>query len=146
LVYQALTEIGDKVNLYAFSTRDITNLYKLTGLENLGALEPENANADGVAIRGVISDMKTINARDKTLIMISDGRPVGTGSGADPVIDTSVAFGEAESQGIRTVYFNVDNHPSEYFPTLTRNTTYARSLRDVNQLPKVVADYVMEHG
>jgi len=151
LIYQALTEIGDRVELYAFSTEDegrrgITNLYHLTNLENLGGLEPENGNADGVAIRGVTAEMKNLSARDKTLIMISDGKPVATGSGADPVIDTSMAFGETEAQGIRTVYFNVDNHPSHYFSILVKNTTYAQSLRDVEQLPKVISEFVMEYS
>jgi len=146
LVYQSLREIGDEVDLYAFSTDNkTTNLYHLFGLENLGALEPEHANADGVAIRGVVAEMKGIDARDKTLLVISDGKPVATGYKGDPVIDTSMAFGEAEAQGIRTVYFNVDNAPSDYFDTLVRNTTYAQSLKDVEQLPEVVSDFVMEN-
>jgi len=146
LVYQGLTEIGDAVLLYAFSTDNKTNLYQISGLENLGALRPEHGNADGVAIRGVISDIKKYEAKDKTLLMISDGRPVATGSGADPVIDTSMAFMEAENQGIRTVYFNIDNKPAEYFSTLVRNTTYAQSLRDVEQLPYIISDFILGHG
>ena len=146
LIYQALTEIDDRVLLYAFSTSGITNLYQLTGLENLGAVRPEAGNADGVAIRGVVSEMKKEEARDKTLIVITDGKPVATGKGADPVIDTSMAFMEAEAQGIRTVYFNVDNNPSNYFDVLTRNTTYAKSIRDVEQLPFAVSEFVLGHG
>ena len=146
LIYQALTGIGDTVLLYAFATWRETNLYQLTGLENLGAVEPESANADGVAIRGVVAELKKIEARDKTLVVISDGRPVATGAGADPVIDTSMAFMEAEAQGIRTLYFNVDNDPSDYFYILTRNTTFARSIRDTEQLPHGIYEFVIEHG
>ncbi len=145
LITQALQEIGDTVLLYAFSTGDITNLYKLSSLENLGALKPEYANADGVAIRGIISEIKQASVKDSTLIVISDGKPVGSYSQGDPVVDTSMAFMEAESIGIRTVYFNVDNNAPSYFNILTRHTTYARSIRDVKQLPSVISEFVMEH-
>ena len=145
LITRALQEIGDDVLLYAFSTGDITNLYKLSDLENLGALKPEYANADGVAIRGVISEIKQANVKDSTLIVISDGKPVGSYSQGDPVVDTSMAFMEAESLGIRTVYFNVDNNAPSYFNILARHTTYARSIRKVEQLPGIISEFVMEH-
>jgi len=109
-------------------------------------LEPEHANADGVAIRGTIAELKKQAAREKTLIVISDGRPVGTGSGADPVIDTAMAFMEAENQGIRTVYFNIDDNPSEYFDVLTNTTTFAQSLRDLEQLPGIIGDFVVQYS
>lgn len=151
LIYQALTEVEDNVLMYAFSTDfygdKVTYLYPLTGLDNLGALSPENANADGVAIRGVTNELNKIDAKEKTLIVLSDGKPVGTGKSKDgPVIDTAMAFMEAEAQGIRTVYFNVDNEASDYFPLLTRNVTYAVSISKVEQLPHAVGEFVLEHG
>ncbi len=147
LISQGLTAIGDTVLLYAFSTNGRgTTLYPLTSIENLGALRPEHANADGVAIRGVTAELLQHDAKQKTLYVISDGRPVGSGSSGDPVIDTSMAFMEAEASGIRTVYLNVDNHASDYFPILSRHCTFAQSIRDPRQLPFVVESFVTEHG
>jgi len=148
IVYQALTDedVDDRVLLYAFSTGEYTHLYEFTGLENLGALKAENGNADGVAIRGVISEMIKVDAKDKKLIVISDGKPVATGSTGDPVIDTARAFGEAEDHGIRTMYINVDNSASEYFGILTEFCTYARSIRNVNQLPLAIHEAVLKLG
>lgn len=147
IIYRALTEIGDTVNAYAFSSDNKTKLYQLPGLESIGALEPEHANADGVAIRGVVSEMNKISAKDKTLYVISDGKPNDPdyyGEGA--IIDTSMAFMEAENQGIRTVYFNIDNEASEYFATLVKNTTFAQSMGDVEKLPYVVSEFVLQNG
>ncbi|MBS3071770.1 hypothetical protein J4408_02165 [Candidatus Pacearchaeota archaeon] len=147
LIYQALTEIGDTVIPYAFSTDNegTTTLYRLTSLENIGALEPESSNADGIAIRGVVSELSKIDAKEKNLIMISDGRPSASNYHS-PYVDTSMAFGEAEAERIRTIYFNVDNQASDYFSILTRNTTFARSIRDVQQLPMEISNFVLEHA
>jgi hypothetical protein len=151
LMYKSLVAIGDRVRMYAFSTdtwtAKETSLYTLTGLANLGALEPESANADGVAIRGVALELNQSNAMTKNLIVLSDGRPVaGSGQAGDPVIDTSVAFMEAESLGIRTLYFNVDNQASDYFATLSANATYAQSFNSPDKLPSGVGQFVVNYG
>jgi len=149
ILHAALTdeEVGDRVPLYAFSTSSITNLYRLPDIATLGALEPEHANADGVAIRGVISDILPMPAKEKKLIVISDGKPSAYGYGNEQgIIDTAMAFKEAEDQGIMTVYFNIDNAPAEYFARLTRHCTYARSIPDIMELPFAVGDFVMRYG
>jgi len=62
------------------------------------------------------------------------------------VADTAMSFMEAEVQGIRTIYFNVDGCAPDYFAALTRNATFAQSLNTVRKLPRVVSSFIMEHG
>ena len=157
LLHEALTEIGDQVLSYAFSTAgDGTVVYRLDGVDNIGGLRPEAGNADGIAIRAVLTEIMQYDAREMRFIMISDGKPVEYGSmarsrgGEDQknpaVIDTSMAFQEGSSQGVDMIYFNVDNAAPTYFAELTRGTTFARSFSNPEKLPQGIFEYLMEFG
>ncbi len=154
LLHDALTEIGDVVLSYAFSTgrSNGTIVYELDGVDNIGALSPEGGNADGIAIRAVLTKLLQYEAKEMRFIVISDGKPVEYGSMVssaekDPaVVDTSMAFQEGSSQGVDMVYFNVDSNAPKYFHELTKGTTYACSLNKPERLPDEVFEYLMEFG
>lgn len=149
LLYQSLTdeEIGDVVLPFAFSSEGMTTLYPLDGLPQIGAVAPERANADGVAIRGVIRVLKDYEAAEKVLCIIADGKPADHDyMGEEAVLDTSLAMAAAEAEGIRVVYFNVDSKKPDYFHTLTQHAGFARWIPHAGRLHHAVQEYVLLHG
>ncbi len=155
ILYAALTAIGDEVPVYAFTAKRDTTVYELNGIDDIGRLEPEWGNQDGIAIRGVISKLLEKPQIDKKIIVISDGRP----NYNNGIEDTSMAFFEAENRNIKTLYFNIgantemghpylnfDRDDHDYFSKLTKNVTYGASISNSERLPSLIMDYIMNHN
>ncbi len=149
ILYQSLTAIQDNVSMYTWEsdyqcTTD-TRVHALPGLENLGAINPTNANRDGVAIRRVTKHLLDEDAVDRWLIVVADGKPnAHEYEGEYAVKDTAKAIAEAEEKGVRVIYLNVDSEQPDYFAELTGNASYARWFNSVKELPKFSYELVTE--
>ena len=149
ILFQGLSYIGDKVNMYAFESdyRESTDsrLYSIPNLEALGSLTPTNANRDGAVIRRMTKHLMNQEAKDRWMVIVADGRPNAHEYDGDMAReDTAKAIEEAEGQDIRVIYLNGDDERPDYFHRLTRHATYARWFNSVKQLPRFAYDLVTE--
>lgn len=151
LMCEALECLGDKYAIYGFSgmTRLRCDFYKIKGFEEsysattkrrIAGISPKDYTRIGVAIRHSIKILKSIDARIKLLITISDGKPEDWDAykGEYGIEDTRKALIEAKENGIYPFCITIDKEAQSYLPYMFSGNYIF--IDDVKKLPLKITD------
>lgn len=101
-------------------------------------LEPEEDNRDGFSIRVVTRELLRRQAKNKFLLVFTDGEPAAFNYQEDGIVDTNVAVSEAEKQGIEVIgTFLADGEIDPQADAMMQNI-YGRNrllIPDVSEIP-----------
>lgn len=152
LLCEALETLGDHYAIYGFSGRTHTRCavyhikrfdeaYTRTVRERISGIRPQTYTRMGVAIRHLNGKLRTIPARTKLLVTLSDGKPEDYGSyrGRYGIEDTRRALIEARRDGTHAFCITIDREGGDYLPHMYGRAHYA-VIDEVSQLPLKVAD------
>jgi hypothetical protein len=144
VMFKSFVHFCDDVELYAFNSVSSTNVYKFSKVENLSALYPDAANRDGDFIRYITKKFEGCQTDRKIFIMLSDGMPASQNYyGEEALSDTAYAMRACKESGISLIYFNIDSHPSGYYPSLAKESTFSMNFQNPKQLLSICKDMVM---
>lgn len=149
---EALEEIGDTYGIYGFSGhgRHQVELYlvkhfnePLTGTVKgrIGAIEPKRSTRMGTAMRHAVAKMRSVAARSKHVILLSDGFPQDVDYGDDRrsnvygIQDTMMAFQEAARAGVTPFCITVDKAGHDYLKDMCEASRYL-VIDDITALPR----------
>ncbi len=149
---EALDEIGDTYGIYGFSGhgRHRVEFYtvkqfseRLTGVVKgrVGAIEPRRSTRMGTALRHAIAKMRSVAARSKHILLLSDGFPQDLDYGDDRrsnvygIQDTMVAFQEAARAGVTPFCITVDKAGHDYLKLICDASRYL-VIEDITALPR----------
>jgi len=144
---EALAALGDSFGLFGFSgtgrsrvdfliLKDFHEPWPARTRARLNRLRPGQQNRDGAAIRHAAARLKAWPARQRILILLSDGRPDDYDySGAYACADTRTALREARQSGLRTFCLTIDAGAREYLEEMLGATGFC-VLDDVRRLPR----------
>ncbi len=136
LLARAISILGDAFALYGFSGqgRGHVDFYTMKAFEEkynskidrrICNLVAGMQNRDGAAIRHAASKLISEPARTKTLILISDGKPLDEGYQDDYAFaDVGRALHEAKACGIHTFCVTVDRAGGEYLERMYGRVAY----------------------
>jgi nitric oxide reductase activation protein len=83
--------------------------------QRIGSIAPLHQNRDGAAIRHATKKLLARSARNRLLVLISDGKPLDDGYADEYSLeDTKMALREARMKGIDPFCITVDRHADEY--------------------------------
>ncbi|MBM4124213.1 MAG: VWA domain-containing protein [Nitrospira sp.] len=126
LLGEALGAIGDQHAVYGYSGqgRQQVDFVVLKDFDEpagrrigsrIGALAPLNQNRDGAAIRHATHKLLARQARNRLLVLISDGKPLDDGYADEYSLeDTKMALREARKKGIEPFCITVDREADDY--------------------------------
>ena len=146
LLCEALDAVGDQYGLYAYSgqgrasvdfltIKDFDERLGTTTAQRLGALGPRQQNRDGAAIRHAAARLMAREARNRILILLSDGRPLdGDYKDEYSLEDTKAALREARQQGIDPFCVTIDREADSYVRRMYGEVQYA-VIDEVEALP-----------
>lgn len=138
---QALNYLGDDYAIYGFSGygRDRVDMYKVKEFGEpytektkgrIGGIRPQQSTRMGAAIRHAIEKLRGMEARYRTLIMLSDGYPQDSDYGEDrtdenySLLDTRLALEEATRAGVHTYCITVDKAGYDYLKQMCPEDAY----------------------
>lgn len=152
LLCTGLEHLGDRYAVYGFSgmTRKRCELYRIKSLEEpwdrtvqgrISALQPLEYTRMGVFIRHATFLLKTVAARTRLLITLSDGRPEDYDGyrGKTGLEDTRKALIEARQAGLHPFCITVDSEARDYLPHLYGPARFI-VLDSPRSLPEKIAD------
>jgi hypothetical protein len=126
LLCEALDALGDQYAVYGYSGQGRSRVDFLVFKEfdeagrgrataRLGAASPLHQNRDGAAIRHAARKLLARSAKNKVLMLISDGRPLDDGYADEYSLeDTKIALREARMKGIHPFCITVDQAADAY--------------------------------
>ena len=152
LLIHALETIGDTYGIYGFSgygrenvdffvIKDIKEVLSEKVKARIDRVSPLQATRMGPAIRHAVTKLEGLEARDKFLILISDGRPQDRGYSREGVEkqyaihDTRIALIEAKRKGISPFCLTVDREGHDYLRDMCQGMGY-EVLADIHSLPR----------
>lgn len=136
LLCEALDAVGDQYGLYAYSGRGRTNVDFLTikdfddrlgpsTAHRLGGLAPRHQNRDGAAIRHATAKLLTREAKNRILMLLSDGRPLDDHYKDEYSLeDTKTALREARQRGVETFCVTIDRGAESYLRRMYVDARY----------------------
>ncbi|NGZ96429.1 MAG: hypothetical protein CV089_09935 [Nitrospira sp. WS110] len=136
LLCEALEAVGDQYGLYAYSGqgRDMVDFLTVKDFDErlgastahrLGGLTPRHQNRDGAAIRHATTKLLRRDARNRILMLLSDGRPLDDGYKDDYALeDTKMALREARVRGVETFCVTIDREAEHYLGHMYADTRY----------------------
>lgn len=136
MLAKAVDAIGDTFALYGFSGRgkDAVDFYIMKDFDEpysraidhrIAHIEAAIQNRDGAAIRHAAFKLSAQTAKIKTLILISDGKPLDDGyRGSYAMADTKMALREAKQRGIHPYCITVDREGAEYLKGMYGEVAY----------------------
>ncbi len=140
-MYKSFQHFTDDIEVYAFNSWSSTNVYKFPRIENLSALEANDANRDGDFIRYMTGKFENSAVERKLFILLSDGMPSSDNySGKDAIADTAFAMRRCKEKGVSLLYFNIDSSAAEYYKILANESSYSRNFQNPKQLLAVSQD------
>jgi nitric oxide reductase NorD protein len=153
LLCEALERLGDRYAIYGFSgtTRKRCELYRIKEFDEpynaevkarISGIRAQEYTRMGFAIRHLTDLLKTIEARTKVLVTLSDGRPddyFDVYRGQYGIEDTRMALLEARRSGVHPFCITIDREARDYLPHMYGAARYI-ILDDVRQLPFKVSD------
>jgi nitric oxide reductase NorD protein len=152
LLCEALETLGDRYAIYGFSgmTRKRCELYRIKGFDDaydeavkarISGIRPKDYTRMGVTIRHLTKLLNEVEARNKLLITLSDGKPddYDTYRGAYGIEDTRMALIEAKRSGIHPFCITIDTEARDYLPHMYGAVNYA-VIDEVRKLPLKVSD------
>ena len=154
LASEALATLGDPYTMLAFSgagrhgvqvrtikefaDHDVSAVHR-----RIAALVPRDNTRLGAAIRHATSVLGAQAARQRVLLLLSDGQPndVDFYQGAYAIEDSRRALNDARAEGVVPFCLTVEQEERDYLPHLFGRTGY-RVLRRPEQLPSALLDVV----
>lgn len=122
--------LNDRLRIMAFAshTRNRVRTFDVldwnepwrTGRDRLGALEPQGYTRIGPAIRHATADLRAEDARERLMLIVSDGKPTDYDKyeGKYGVSDVRQAVREAEREGIHVHALAVEAIARDYLPAM----------------------------
>jgi hypothetical protein len=149
---EALEEIGDAYGIYGFSGhgRHQVELYVVKHFSEtlsaavkgrVGAIEPKRSTRMGTALRHAVARLRTVGARSRHIILLSDGFPQDLDYGDDRrsnvygIQDTMMAFQEAIRSGVMPFCITVDKAGHDYLKDICDPSRYL-VIEDITALPR----------
>jgi len=149
---EALEEIGDTYAIAGFSGhgRSQVEFYVVKRFAEpltasvkgkIGAIEPKRSTRMGTALRHAVATMRTVAARSKHVILLSDGFPQDLDYGDDRrsnvygIQDTAMAFQEAARAAVTPFCITVDKAGHDYLKDICDASRYL-VIDDINALPR----------
>ncbi|NOZ59976.1 MAG: VWA domain-containing protein [Euryarchaeota archaeon] len=144
LMHQALSALGDRHAVYAFSSNTrwecnftVVKEFGDMGIEGIAGLSPGGYTRIGAAIRHACRKLQRERSRDRVLILLTDGAPMDYDGydGRYALEDTRMAVLEARRKGIHVVCITVDTGAGKYLPKMFGDRGYV-VISSVPQLPR----------
>jgi nitric oxide reductase NorD protein len=152
LMAEALEALGDRYAVYGFSgmTRNRCDLYRVKGFDEpyaesvkrrIAGIEPKDYTRMGPFIRHATKILRSIDARTRLLITLSDGKPEDWDAykGDYGIEDTRKALIEARDQGIHPFCVTIDKEAQSYLPHMYGEAGYI-FIDDVRKLPNRITE------
>jgi nitric oxide reductase NorD protein len=153
LLSEALEILGDRYAIYGFSGwgRKRCEVYRVKDFDEplshevkgrIGGLEAKDYTRMGPAIRHLSSVLEAVEARQKLLITLSDGRPEDYDPeyrGDYAIEDTRMALLEAHRNGVHAYCITIDREGRDYLAHMYGVANFTQ-VEDVGQLPFKVSD------
>lgn len=136
LLCEALEAVGDQYGLYAYSgqgrgmvdfltVKDFDERLGASTAHRLGGLTPRHQNRDGAAIRHATTKLLRRGAKNRILMLLSDGRPLDDGYKDDYALeDTKMALREARVRGVEAFCVTIDREAEHYLGRMYADTRY----------------------
>lgn len=146
LLCEALDAVGDQYGLYAYSgqgrgnvefltIKDFDDRLGATTAHRLGGLAPRHQNRDGAAIRHATAKLMARDAKNRVLVLLSDGRPLDDQYKDEYSLeDTKAALREARRRGIETFCVTIDRDAETYLRRMYAEARYC-VIHSVEALP-----------
>ena len=152
LMCEALDALGDNYSIYGFSgmTRTKCDYYRIKGFDEayseaikkrISGIAPKDYTRMGPAIRHSAVLLKSVEARTRLLIILSDGKPEDWDAykGEYAIEDTRKALIEARERGIHPFCVTIDKEARSYLPHMYGAANYIL-IDDVKKLPSRITD------
>jgi nitric oxide reductase NorD protein len=152
LLCECLEVLGDRYGIYGFSGHSHTRceIYRIKRIDEtygpdvrarIAGISPHGYTRMGVAIRHLAQRLRTVEARTKLLITLSDGRPDDQDGyrGQYGIEDTRRALMEARFHGVHPYCITIDDRAREYLPHMYGPANFTLVDR-VEKLPFNVSD------
>jgi len=136
LLCEALDATGDQYGLYAYSgqgrarvefltIKDFDDRLGAATAHRLGGLAPRHQNRDGAAIRHATAKLLSREAKNRLLVLLSDGRPLDDQYKDDYSLeDTKAALREARQRGIESFCITIDREAEKYLRRMYVDARY----------------------
>jgi nitric oxide reductase NorD protein len=136
LLCEALDAVGDQYGLYAYSGQGRARIEFLTikdfddrlgaaTAHRLGGLAPRQQNRDGAAIRHATAKLAAREAKNRVLMLLSDGRPLDDQYKDEYSLqDTKAALREARQRGVETFCVTIDREAEQYLRRMYADARY----------------------
>ncbi len=147
LLCEAMETLGDRYGIYGFSgmrrlrcetfhIKHIDESYTDEVRQRIGSITPREYTRMAPAIRHMTSLFKTVDARVRLLITLSDGKPEDYDDykGEYAIEDTRHALLEARSAGIHPFCITIDRHAHDYMAHMYGDVNYI-FINNVAKLP-----------
>ena len=150
VISEAVDAIGDSFAVYGFSgfgrdqvafyiAKDVDEPWDERARKRVGHLSWKMENRDGAAIRHCVQRMQSWSAKNKVLILLSDGKPLDCGceeySDSYAQADTRMALKEARRFGVQVFCITVDPYGQEYLASMYGPHSYI-VIDNVESLPQ----------
>ena len=153
LLSEALEVLGDRYAIYGFSgmTRKRCEIFRVKRFDEpysdlvrqrIAGIAPQDYTRMGVAIRHLTALLENVDARNKLLITLSDGKPDDYSDhyrGEYGIEDTRQALIEAHRAGIKPFCITIDHEARDYLPHMYGAVNWTL-VDEVSRLPLKVAD------
>jgi len=146
LLCEALDAVGDQYGLYAYSgqgrgrvefltIKDFDDRLGAATAHRLGGLTPRHQNRDGAAIRHATAKLVAREAKNRILVLLSDGRPLDDQYKDEYSLeDTKAALREARQRGVETFCVTIDREAETYLRRMYAEARYC-VIQSVEALP-----------
>lgn len=136
LLCEALDAVGDQYALFAYSgqgrakvefltIKDFDDRLGVATAHRLGGLSPRHQNRDGAAIRHATERLMAREAKNRVLVLLSDGRPLDDQYKDDYSLeDTKAALREARQRGIEPFCVAIDREAENYLRHMYADARY----------------------
>lgn len=136
LLCEALDAVGDQYGLYAYSgqgraaiefltIKDFDDRLGAATAHRLGGLAPRQQNRDGAAIRHATAKLAAREAKNRVLVLLSDGRPLDDQYKDEYSLeDTKAALREARQRGVETFCVTIDREAEQYLRRMYADARY----------------------
>ena len=150
VISEAVDAIGDSFAVYGFSgfgrdqvafyiAKDVDEPWDERARKRVGHLSWKMENRDGTAIRHCVRRMQNWAAKNKVLVLLSDGKPLDCGceeySDRYAQADTKMALKEARRSGVQVFCITVDPYGQEYLASMYGPHSYI-VIDNVEALPQ----------
>ena len=136
LLCEALDAVGDQYGLYAYSgqgrariefltIKDFDDRLGASTAHRLGGLAPRHQNRDGAAIRHATAKLLARGAKNRILVLLSDGRPLDDQYKDEYSLeDTKAALREARQRRVNTFCVTIDREAENYLRRMYADAQY----------------------